>query len=93
MNEKELRDDAHKWETTLSSFDSMRGTSLADPVIELHHNARIAGAVCMSADPIPYAMIITVRAPEMKDLYNRVFLRYKGQLEPLVPFIDMSITI
>ncbi len=30
MSETELRDDAHKWETTLSAFASMLGTSLSD---------------------------------------------------------------
>ncbi len=93
MSETELRDDAHKWETTLSAFDTLRGTSLSDPVIELHHNSRVAGAACLSTERIPYAMIITVRAPMLKDLYNRVFLRYKGQLEPLVPIIDLHISI
>jgi hypothetical protein len=93
MNETELRDDAYKWETTLSAFDSLLGKSLHDPVLELHHNARIAGADCLATDPIPYAMIITVRAPDVKDYYNRVFVRYKGQLEPLVPIIDIAISI
>jgi hypothetical protein len=92
MSESELRDDAHKWETTLSGFDDMMGTTLCDPVVELHHNPRIGGADCPTAVAIPYAMVVSVRAPAVKDLYNRVFLRYKGQLEALVPIIDISLS-
>ena len=37
-------------------------------------------------------MVISVQAPDVKDFYNQVFLRYKGQLVPLVPIIDISLS-
>ena len=34
----------------------------------------------IGASTIPYAMLVTVFTPKLKDLYNTVFIRYKGQL-------------
>ncbi len=92
MSEGELREDAHKWETTLCAFKKFRGKSLSDPVFDLHHTPRLGGAQVLGAEAVPYAMVISVQAPDVKDFYNQIFLRYKGQLVPLVPIIDISLS-
>ena len=52
ISEPELRDDARKWETTLSDFNTIPGESLFDPVIELHHNPASAGRMpCLRNRP------------------------------------------
>ena len=93
MDEAELREDGQKWEATLSAFRTFLGGSLSDPVFELHHTPRSFGGEATDAAPVPYAMIVTVRAARVKDFYNRVFLRYKGQLEPLVPILEIPVMV
>ena len=92
MSEAELRDDAHKREPTLLSMRRLKGTSISDPVFELHHNPRSGGADSANAATIPYAMIVSVYTPQLPDLYNRIRIKYKGQIEPLVPIIDLELS-
>ncbi|WP_407471290.1 S8 family peptidase [Xanthomonas campestris] len=44
--EEERRSDMGKWETVLHGAKSMRGTSLKNPVFDIHYNAREAGGAC-----------------------------------------------
>ena len=92
MSEGELREDAHKWETTLCAYRSFKGASLSDPAFELHHTPRLGGSDVYGSGPIPYAMIVTVQADQVKDLYNRVYIRYKSRLVTLVPVLDLPIS-
>ena len=90
QTKKALRSDAHKWEPCMKSSVNMRATSLDDPVFDIHYNARRGGMADGSAQPIPYALVVTV-ANNAPDLYNRVALRYRTMLEPLRPVIQIPI--
>jgi len=79
-----LRVDAHKWETIVRRKKRKRASSLHDPVFELHHNAREAGRESKSDRAIPYAMVVTIAAPKVADLYDRVLTQYRV-LQPLRP--------
>jgi len=92
-NERELRRDAHKWETTLHREKTKRGTSLSNPVFDIHYNAREGGGPTRSRDRIRYALVITLTAKHMKDLYNRLMQRYPTQLRPLLPVVQIPVTI
>ena len=48
----------------------VRATSLADPVFDIHYSARRGGMNDGSAQPIPYALVVTV-ANDSPDLYSR----------------------
>ncbi|WP_229702007.1 S8 family peptidase [Serratia marcescens] len=91
--ESERRSDMGKWETVLHSTKNMRGSSLKNPVFDIHYNAREAGASIVShkADKIKYALIITVRAAKHQDLYNEILRAYNQILVPIQP--QTSITI
>src|SRR5262249_54871983 len=91
MTEGELRRDAHKWETTLHATGGVDARKLHDPVFDIHYNARRAGANTMAAPEIPYAMIITIFAPEVPDLFNRIQARYRTHLEELRPVIELPV--
>lgn len=90
--EKELRLDAHKWETTLHRRQRFRSTTLKDPVFDVHYQVREAGKAS-GGDRIKYALIITLSAPKVKNLYQRIVQRYQTQLEPLAPVIEVPIQI
>lgn len=89
--EEELRRDAHKWEPCLKASKNFRASSLSDPVFDVHYNARRGGASDRAAKPIPYALVVTVEAKHMKDLYNKIATRYRTQLEELRPVIQVPI--
>ena len=89
--EQELRADAHKWETTLSARTRLLGKSLHNPSFDIHYNARESGGKTRSAQNIPYALIVSVHSPRMKDLYDRIYRRYRTTLEVLRPAVPVQI--
>lgn len=91
--ESELRKDAHKWETALHAKVTKRGTSLKNPIFDIHYNAREFGGDAKKPSPIPYAMVITIESKVNKKIYDDVLRRYRHQLEPLVPVIEIPIQV
>lgn len=85
------RADAHKWETTLHRRVGKRADSLHAPVFDIHYNARAHGRGDSSAHPIRYALIITVEAKRVADLYDRVLREYGTRLQPLLPVIRIPV--
>jgi len=91
-SEAELRTDAQKWENTLNERQTMRGSSLKDPVFDIHYNARSGGSLNRAAPAIKFALVVTVRAGQVSNLYNQVRTAFATQLEPLEPVIEIPIT-
>ena len=79
------RADAHKWETTLHRRVGKLAGSLHAPVFDIHYNARAHGHGDPGAHPIRYALVITVEAKSVADLYDRVLRDYGTRLQPLLP--------
>ncbi len=93
MTERELREDAHQWETVLHHSQRFRGSSLKDPVFDIHYNPREAGANAANPAEIPYAFVISIHAERLLDIYDRVVARYRTLLEPLRPVIAIPIGV
>jgi len=93
QTEEELRRDAWKWENCLHAENKYRGQGLNEPVFDIHYNARIEGHNDTRTQELQYALVITVEAPRIKDLYDQVFRRYATQLEQLQPIIDIPLTV
>jgi hypothetical protein len=91
--EAALRHDAHKWETTLHRRQSFLPATLLDPFFDVHYQTRQAGKASRGSEKIRYALIITVRAPKIPNLYDRIVQRYRTQLEPLRPVIEVPVKI
>jgi len=90
--ESELRADAHKWETTLHQRRKFRGSTLKDPVFDVHYHSRMGGRKTRGdAGELRYALIITIEANRTYKLYDRVVQRYRTELEQLRPVIQLSI--
>lgn len=92
-NEAQLRRDAFKWENCLRASKRFQGASLNNPSFDIHFNSRKEGHNNSSNIGLPYALIVSVRAPEVDDLYNQVVRRYATILEPLRPVLDIPIQI
>jgi hypothetical protein len=44
-------------------------------------------------DDIRYALVVTVRAARVPDLYDRVVRAFAGHLEALVPLIEIPVMV
>lgn len=93
QSEEELRRDALKWENCMHAEHKCNGSSLNDPVFDIHYNARMEGHNDTRSQEIEYALVITVEAPKVPDLYDKVVRRYATQLEQLVPVIDLPLRL
>ncbi|WP_165547279.1 MULTISPECIES: S8 family peptidase [Kribbella] len=91
--EHDLRKDAQKWETILHHEQRFRGTSLMRPVFDIHYNAREGGGEARHAPRMRYALVVDVLSPRTPDLYDRVSALYAGQLEALVPLVDIPVQV
>ena len=91
LGENELRRDALKWETVLHKTMTMRGSSLSNPVFDIHYVPRLEGQPTSSAIRIPYALVVTIAAPNVTDIHHKVLARYRTYLEVLHPVIEIPI--
>jgi hypothetical protein len=91
VDEIDMRADAHKWETTLHKCRSLRGSGLRNPVFDVHYNARVGGRNTLSANKIPYALVITIASRKTRNLYDKILQRYPTILEPLKPVVQIPV--
>ena len=90
-SEVSRRNDGHKWETGLHRRKRFQGKSLESSVFDIHYVAREEGHATTSAEKIRYAMVISVIAPRVFDLYDRVLRAFVTQLEPLTPVLELPL--
>lgn len=83
--ESVLREDGHKWEPCLHHEERIRSSSLSEPCFDIYYHHRESGMKVVDPQPIPYAFVVSLKAPKVKDLYNRVVRAYAQQLVPLRP--------
>lgn len=93
QTEEELRRDAWKWENCLHAEVSFQGKSLDGSFFDIHYNARSEGHNDTRTQELEYALVITVEARNVADLYDQIVRKYATLLEPLTPVIDIPLTI
>jgi hypothetical protein len=91
--EESLRGDAYQWETCVKRARNFQAKTLNDSMFDIHYNARKGGPQYVSAKPIPYALVVSVIAKQVPELYDRIAQRYRTQLEPLRPVIQIPIKV
>lgn len=89
--EDELRRDAWKWENCLHASRRFQGKSLSGPCFDIHYNARLEGRNFSPDEQLAYALVITVRAKKVADLYDQIVRKYATVLEPIRPVIDIPV--
>ncbi|WLW61890.1 S8 family peptidase [Achromobacter aegrifaciens] len=83
--EHELRADQGKWETVMHGRAKKLGSSLDEAVFDIHYNARTGGGTAKRAPKIPYALVLTVKAPRHPNVYSDILRSYSTQLVPIRP--------
>ncbi|MCZ7497297.1 S8 family peptidase [Agrobacterium tumefaciens] len=91
LTEGDLRRDAWKWENTLHASVGFLGKSLRNPAFDIHYNARLESRDFAPEDELRYALVVSVKAKRVGDLYDQIVRRYQAQLEPLRPVVDIPI--
>ncbi|MHB9130004.1 MAG: S8 family peptidase [Armatimonadota bacterium] len=93
LTELERRTELHKWETVVHGERTLYGSSLNNPCFDVHYQTRQGGAAHFNREKFAYALIVTVMAPKEPEIYDRVLQRYRTQLEPLKPIIELPLTV
>jgi hypothetical protein len=79
--ERQQRDGAHKWETALHRTREFREpNSLVGPVFDVEYHAREAGRSIkkiQSAPDVHFALVVTIKAEGVPNIYNLVRQKYK----------------
>ena len=91
--EGQLRHDAFKWENCMHAIKRMQGNSLHDPVFDIHYNSRLEGRSFSTARKLPYALVVSVQARGVADLYDQIVRKYATQLEALRPVLEIPIQV
>ena len=89
--ELDLREDGHKWEPCLKATRKFRSSTLVNPLFDIYYHHREEGQALKEPKPIPYALVISMKAPRVKDFYNRVVRTYSSVLVPLRPRTQIQI--
>ena len=84
--EEERRTRDRKWETVLHASKTVAANKLDDPVFDLHFIPRLGAMDHANPERIRYAMVITVRAPNYPDIYERVLTSFP-ELQALNPVV------
>jgi hypothetical protein len=92
LMEDELRRDAWKWENCLHTSVTFMGKTLRNPVLDIHYNARLGGRDFAPKEELPYALVISVHAKHLDDLYDKIVRKYARQLEALRPVVEIPVT-
>lgn len=92
-DERTLRSDGQKWETTMRASQTLQGRSLFRPVFDIHYNARSFGGQALGAEKMRYALVVTLTAKKMVELYEIILRDYAGRLEVLKPRLEIPVRI
>lgn len=93
LMENELRRDAWKWENCIHAVASFQGRSLRNPIFDIHYNARLEGRNFAPDKELAYALVISVQARKLSNLYDTIVRKYASLLEPLRPVVEIPISI
>lgn len=77
----------------VGSSNRYRGRLLNAPVFDIHYNARSERHNDSRSQRVKYAMVVSVTAKRMPDLYDRVVRRHRTQLEALRPAIEIPVRV
>ncbi|MBI2852750.1 MAG: S8 family peptidase [Chloroflexi bacterium] len=90
--EFELREGGLKWEPCVRRSRRFLASSLYKPCFDIYYHNREDGLPAEQARPIPYALIVTVYAPKVPNLYDCVVRTYANVLVPIQPRLRIRVT-
>lgn len=89
--EYRLRNEEYKWEPSLKSTRRCNASSLVEPCFDIYYHSRKQGGTETLPTPIPYALVVHVRAPSLPSFYDEVVRAHTNVLVPLEPRIRLRV--
>jgi hypothetical protein len=91
-SESELRDDGHKWEPCHHAHRTFLPVSLKSPCFDIYNHRRFEGSPTTTASAKEkYALVVSVKAAKMPNLYGTVVRIYSQVLIPLRPMLRIQV--
>ncbi|UOO89195.1 S8 family peptidase [Vitreoscilla massiliensis] len=79
------RDEGNKWEPIIKHVQTFDASKLSSPVFDVYYHYRENAQKARIQKPIPYSLVITVKAYDINDLYNQVIRSYASILTQFKP--------
>ena len=89
--EYDLRGGGLKWEPCVKRARTFRATTLLKPVFDIYNHSRQPGSRVGTDNPVPYTLIISIKAPKIPDLYNQIVRAHAGVLIPITPKLRLPV--
>ena len=90
--EYELREGGLKWEPCAKRSRRFHAKTLFEPAFDIYNHSREPGSRVGADNPVPYALIISIQAPSVPDLYNQIVRAHAGVLIPITPRLRLPVT-
>lgn len=81
----------YKWEPCVKHSERMLASSLKEPSFDIYYHHRESGHAAALPQPVPYALVVSVKAPKVPDLYNKTVRAYAKVLVPLRPQVQITV--
>jgi len=91
--EYDLREDGYKWEPCLKNTINFKSNSLFKPCFDIYYHSRAELSTAKNCKPIPYSLIISMKASKIPDFYNQVVRAYSNILVPLRPQVQVMVQV
>jgi hypothetical protein len=89
--EAQARAAHYKWEPCVKYSQRMNASSLKSPCFDIYYHHRQSGQAATLPQPVNYALIISLKAPKVPDLYNQTVRSYANILVALRPQIQITV--
>ena len=81
-----------KWEPIVKRSRGFQARTLLNPVFDIYNHSRQPGSVRGTDDQLPYALVISIKATKVPDLYDQIVRTYQGVLMPIRPRLRLQAT-
>lgn len=90
-DESAMRDAMYKWEPCLRNTERLRASSLKKPCLDIYYHHRQGGRAADLPQPIPYALVVSLKSPKNPELYNGTVRAYSNVLVALRPRVRITV--
>ena len=90
-DESSMREAMYKWEPCLRNTERLRASSLKEPCFDVYYHHRQGGRAADLPQPIPYALIVSLKSPKNPELYNGTVRAYSNILVALRPRVRITV--
>jgi hypothetical protein len=90
-DESSMREAMYKWEPCLRHTEHLRASSLKEPCFDVYYHHRQGGRAADLPQPIPYALIVSLKSPKNPELYNGTVRAYSNILVALKPRVRLTL--